>query len=231
MTLDVFKHKNLLIQILKDIYTNKFLINKLGFKGGTAAYLFYNLNRDSVDLDFDLIDTEDEFRVLNEIKEILLKYGKIVDFFNKKNTLINIVSYSKEDRNIKVEINKNNYGARYEGKNFMGFLIKVMRREDMIAFKLLAMNDRLGKANRDIFDVCFFLRNNWEINKDIVEKISKKTFKNFLIDLVEKLEKFDDVRILNGLGDFLNVKQKDNVRKNLKQDTLFELKKLLRNEK
>ncbi|MDD4123124.1 MAG: nucleotidyl transferase AbiEii/AbiGii toxin family protein [Candidatus Pacebacteria bacterium] len=160
MTLDAFKHKNLLIQILKDIYTNKFLINKLGFKGGTAAYLFYNLNRDSVDLDFDLIDTEDEFRVLNEIKGILLKYGKIVDSFNKKNTLINIVSYSKEDRNIKVEINKNNYGARYEGKNFMGLLIKVMRREDMIAFKLLAMNDRLGKANRDIFDVCFFLSNN-----------------------------------------------------------------------
>ncbi|MDD4123125.1 MAG: hypothetical protein PHO23_02805 [Candidatus Pacebacteria bacterium] len=49
--------------------------------------------------------------------------------------------------------------------------------------------------------------------------------------MIEKLENFDDVRILNGLGDFLTVKQKDNVRENLKQDTLFELKKLLRNEK
>lgn len=41
MTLDTSIHKNIMLQIL-------------GFKGGTAAYIFYDLNRFSTDLDFDL---------------------------------------------------------------------------------------------------------------------------------------------------------------------------------
>lgn len=54
MTVDYAKHKNILLQILKDIYSDTTIAPYLGFKGGTAAHLFYNLNRDSFDLDFDL---------------------------------------------------------------------------------------------------------------------------------------------------------------------------------
>ena len=42
-------------QILKDIYTDASISSLLGFKGGTCVYLFYNLPRFSVDLDFDLL--------------------------------------------------------------------------------------------------------------------------------------------------------------------------------
>ena len=45
------KHKNILLQILKDIYTDTSIAPFLGFKGGTAALLFYDLPRNSVDLD------------------------------------------------------------------------------------------------------------------------------------------------------------------------------------
>ena len=45
MTLDIVTHKTMLIRILKDIYTDQDLAPLLGFKGGTAAYLFYNLGR------------------------------------------------------------------------------------------------------------------------------------------------------------------------------------------
>ena len=45
MTLIITTHKNILIKILKDIYTDSSLGPLLGFKGGTAAYLFYDLNR------------------------------------------------------------------------------------------------------------------------------------------------------------------------------------------
>lgn len=41
MTLDYSKHKSILLQILKDIYQDSLLANNLGFKGGTAALLFY----------------------------------------------------------------------------------------------------------------------------------------------------------------------------------------------
>ena len=56
MTLDTSVHRNVLLRILKDIYTDNSLGPLLGFKGGTATYLFYNLGRFSTDLDFDLLD-------------------------------------------------------------------------------------------------------------------------------------------------------------------------------
>ena len=71
MTLEIPAHKNILIHILKDIYTNTEIGPILGFKGGTAAYLFYDLSRFSVDLDFDLLDAEKEDLVFEKIKNIL----------------------------------------------------------------------------------------------------------------------------------------------------------------
>ena len=58
--LNIEKHKGILVRILKDMYTDNTLGPVLGFKGGTAALLFYDLSRFSVDLDFDLLDPEKE---------------------------------------------------------------------------------------------------------------------------------------------------------------------------
>ena len=55
MTLDIATHKTLLFQILKDIYLDTSISPYIGFKGGTAALMFYGLDRFSVDLDFDLL--------------------------------------------------------------------------------------------------------------------------------------------------------------------------------
>jgi len=61
---DTNKHKYFLVRILKDIYSDRLLSSVLGFKGGTAHMLFYNLPRFSVDLDFNLIDAEKSEEVL-----------------------------------------------------------------------------------------------------------------------------------------------------------------------
>ena len=53
LPLDITKHKTHLTNILIDIYKNSSLAPILGFKGGTAAMLFYKLPRFSVDLDFE----------------------------------------------------------------------------------------------------------------------------------------------------------------------------------
>jgi len=60
MTFDASTHKNILVRILKDIFSNSAIGPYLGFKGGTAVLLFYNLSRFSVDLDFDLLDESKE---------------------------------------------------------------------------------------------------------------------------------------------------------------------------
>ncbi len=230
--LDAAIHKNILLKILMDIYSDKTIAPVLGFKGGTAAYLFYGLDRFSVDLDFDLIDETKEEHVFNEVKKILEKYGVVKDSQKKKFSLLFILSYDdkvKTAQNIKIEINLRQFGSKYELKTYMGISMLVMTKEDMFANKLMAMHDRLGKTNRDIYDVWFFAKNNWEINKEIVEKRAGTSYKELLQKLISDLESFNDHNILDGLGELLNNKQKAWVKEKLKVETLFFLKLILEN--
>lgn len=65
------KHQSVLVNVLREIYINPKLRNLLGFKGGTAAFLFYDLPRISVDLDFDILDEKKREFVFTKVKEIL----------------------------------------------------------------------------------------------------------------------------------------------------------------
>ena len=231
MTLDYSKHKNILLQILKDIYSDTTIAPHLGFKGGTAALLFYDLNRNSVDLDFDLLDESKEQSVFEKIQKIAAGYGKIVDSRIKRFNLINIISYDTKSQNIKIEVNRRNFGSKYELKTLLGISMLVMVREDMFAHKLMAMHERVGKTSRDIYDVWFFLKNNWPINKEIVEQRSGKTLKEILKATAEQLEKMDNKHTLDGLGDFLTESQKDWARAKLRAETIFLLKARLESER
>ena len=75
--MDLNRHKFLMMQILKDIYSDAMLASVLGFKGGTALMFFYQLPRFSVDLDFNLLDVSEQEEVFKLVRGILLKYGKI----------------------------------------------------------------------------------------------------------------------------------------------------------
>jgi len=74
--LEVTKHKTNLTNILIDIYKDSLLGSVLGFKGGTAAMLFFNLPRFSVDLDFDLLvdfkDGSEDFENMEKIHLIIM---------------------------------------------------------------------------------------------------------------------------------------------------------------
>jgi len=70
MVLDTAKHKNMMLQILKDIYSDTSISPFLGFKGGTSAYIFYDLPRFSIDLVFDLLDEAQEDNVFSKVEKI-----------------------------------------------------------------------------------------------------------------------------------------------------------------
>jgi len=234
MTLNTTTHKNILIKILKDIYTNSTIGPILGFKGGTAVYLFYNLNRFSVDLDFDLLDAEKEDYVFERVKKILENYGTIKEAEKKRFNLFYVMAYDDKvpgAQNIKVEINRREFGSKYEVKSYLGISMKVMIREDMFAHKLCAMHERIGKTNRDIFDVWYFLQNEWPVNKEIVESRTGMNFKEFLQKCINPLEKMTDQNILSGMGELLDEKQKDWIKAKLRTETIFLLKLKLQNEK
>lgn len=235
MSLDTAKHKSILIKILKDIYTDPTISPVLGFKGGTAATLFYGLDRFSVDLDFDLLDAEKEDYVFERVKTILENYGKLKQVRKKRFNLFYVLSYDEKDvnaQNIKVEINRREFSSRYDVKSFLGISMQVMIKEDMIAHKLCAMFERIGKTNRDVFDAQFFLAHDWPVNKKIVEDRMKVSYKEFLKNAIEAVEKKVDERdILSGMGELLTEKQKDWARAKLKSETIFLLKARAESEK
>lgn len=234
MALNPTIHGNLLLQILKDLYKDPQVGPFLGFKGGTAAYFLYNLDRFSVDLDFDLLDESKEDQVFERVKEILEQYGVVKEAQKKRFNLLYLLSYHNKiegHQNIKVEINRRSFGSRYDVKTHLGISMKVMVQEDMAAHKLMAMVERIKKANRDIFDVWFFFKNGWPINKELVEKRAQMKYEQFLGKAIRALGKVDNRSILAGMGELLTEKQKAWVKEHLKEDTIFLLKVLLDGEK
>jgi len=234
MLLNTVRHKNILIKILKDIYTDSTIGPLLGFKGGTAAFLFYDLNRFSIDLDFDLLEESKENYVFEQIQKILSNYGAIKEAQKKRFNLLFLLSYDEKEigaQNIKVEINRRNFGSKYEVKAYLGISMKVMIKEDMLAHKLCAMYERIGKTNRDIFDVYFFFHNNWPVNKEIIESRTNMPYKDFLQKCIDSLEKVSDRNILSGMGELLDEKQKVWVKSKLRAEMIFLLKLALDNEK
>lgn len=222
--IDLNKHKFLLIQILKDIYSDIELSNCLGFKGGTALMFFYDLPRFSVDLDYNLLDKEQEDLVYSKVRKILLKYGSIHDEAKKYYGPLIVLNYGHGERNLKVEISNRPFENSYEIKNLLGINIKVMVLEDMFAHKLCALLDRSSIANRDIFDCWFFLDKRTPINKNIVESRMKMPLTEYLQKCIDLLESMSDKGLLQGLGELMDDSVKQFVQNKMRSETISLLK-------
>lgn len=215
--LDITKHKTNLTNILIDIYKNSTLGPVLGFKGGTAAMLFYNLSRFSVDLDFDLTadfqkDSPELKTFVEKMSSLLSAKYEIKDQNPKYNTLFWLVSYGSGLTKIKVEVStRDNPYNHYNLVPFYGATIKVLDIKDMIAHKLVAVIERGSLANRDLFDIHYFLSSPYagEINYDIIKYRTEKEPKEFYVALLEFLDKINPKSVLAGLGEVLTDSQKD----------------------
>jgi predicted nucleotidyltransferase component of viral defense system len=221
---DLNKHKFLLIQILKDIYSDIKLANLLGFKGGTALMFFYDLPRFSVDLDFNLLDIEKEDQVYTEVRNILLKYGSIHDEAKKHYGPLMVLNYGHGERNLKVEISNRTFENRYEIKNLLGIHVNVMVQQDLFAHKICALLDRISVTNRDVFDCWFFMENRTPINKDIVEFRMQMPLAEYLQKCIDLLEKMSDKALLQGLGELMDDEMKQFVRSKMRIETIRLLK-------
>ena len=231
MRLDITTHKTILFQILKDTYSDTTISPFLGFKGGTAALMFYGLDRFSIDLDFDLLDETREDYVFERMISVLKRYGTLKESNKKRFSLFYVLSYEDRAHNIKVEINRRQFGSRYEVKTYLGVSMLVMVPEDMFAHKLMAMHERIGKTSRDVYDVWFFLKNRFPINQEIVAQRSKMTFDKLLQKCISQLEKLSNRHILDGVGELLTTSQKDWAKAKLREETISLLKLRLESEK
>lgn len=208
--LDITKHKTHLTNILIDVFKNSTLSSALGFKGGTAAMLFYKLPRFSVDLDFDLIAKSDG--VVDQMTRLLSAKYEIKDHSPKFNTLFWMVSYGKGLARIKIEIStRSNPHNHYNLLPFYGATVKTLDISDMIAHKLVAVTERTRIANRDLFDIHYFLGSPYsaDINYDIIKFRTGKPPRDFYESLLNFVSDINPETILTGLGEVLTGPQKD----------------------
>lgn len=218
--MDLNRHKFLMLQILKDIYSDAKLASILGFKGGTALMFFYQLPRFSVDLDFNLLDVSKQEEVFNRVRNILLKYGKIHDEAIKFYGPLLVLDYGVGERKLKVEISNRQYDNHYEWRNLLGLDIRVMTESDMFAHKLCALLDRTETTNRDIFDCWFFLNRRTPINRQIVETRMETSLENYLQRCIESLQQMPSRSLLNGLGELTDAETKTFVRNKMLLETI-----------
>lgn len=222
--LSISKHRSVMFEVIKAIYYDNLLGPILGFKGGTLLYILHGLSRFSVDLDFDLLDAKKENQILPRLKKILKEIGTIKELTNKRYTFFSLLSYGKDQRNLKIEISKRNLGNSYEISNYLGFSIRTMVKEDIFANKLLALTTRKKPVNRDIFDTWFLLKKHWDVNWSLIEKKSSFKKEDFVKKCIKTLENWPLKHTLDGMGELLDNSTKDWCEANLIKDTIFLLK-------
>jgi predicted nucleotidyltransferase component of viral defense system len=227
------KHQLLMGQILKDIYTDTTIAPLLGFKGGTCAYFFYDLSRFSVDLDFDLLDADGEQQklVFSKVIDILKKYGELKNHRIKRYTVFALLSYGDADHNIKIEINTRCQDGDMQNhfviKEYLGISMLVAKQEYLFACKLAALISRRETAMRDVYDIHFFAKNNWNVDVEVLQNRTGKEISQYLNDCIAFVEKIKKNRILHGIGELLTSQEKPWVKNNLINDTVFLLKNYL----
>lgn len=221
------KHQLLMTQILKEIYSDIEISSSFGFKGGTCAYFFYNLPRFSVDLDFDLIESNQANKqlIFNKIENILKKFGVIKEKRIKRWTIFFLLSYGDEDHNIKIEISTRENNNKYEQKEYLGISMLSAKKETLFANKLAALTGRKNIAMRDVYDVYYFAKNRWDVDEEALQFWTGRNIKEQLKKSIEMVEKINNKNILQGLGEILSEKDKNWAKENLKKETIF----LLRN--
>lgn len=203
------KHKEIMIRILHDIYSNKNLKTILWFKWWTALYLFHWLDRFSTDLDFDLLEFDKENLVLDELAKIVWKYWEIKAKTNKRYTLFLLLSYWWIEHNIKIEVSKREKNDKYEIKNLIWINVLTMSLEYLTANKLVALTNRTSLANRDLYDAYFIFKNNLEIEENVIKSRTDLSIKEYFKKCLEFVENIDEkYPILDWLWAVLDNKQK-----------------------
>lgn len=225
INMDIKKHKKELLDILLFIYNDVDLIPALRFKGGTAAYFMYGLDRFSLYLDFNLLQKDKSLLIYNKLESFIQTRGKVKDSRIKDNTIFFLYNYESGERNMKIEISTRDYGDKFDLLSYLGMNIWTMRKEYMFAHKLVDLTDRKRTASRDLFDIGFFFNHQWDFNPDIIYKRTGTHVREYFKYLLEFIpEKFPDNKLLYGLGEFITEDQKKYVKLELKKSVLSHLK-------
>ena len=150
----------------------------------------YGLDRFSVDLDFDIIRDVPIVDIKKEVKKLLIPYGKVQE---ETNTKI-ILKYDDQQMPLKIEFNQRiQRHDTYEVVNFFGKPIVAMTKDCITTNKLVALTQRHQEkerlASRDLYDIYFFLKNNFPINQALLKERTGKDITGYFTELLKFIPK------------------------------------------
>jgi len=217
------KHREVMISIIKEFFQHPQLATQLGFKGGTSLYLFHDLDRFSVDLNFNLLEETDFQEEM--VSSVLNKYLTVKDHAKKYNTLFWQGSYQKGRWNLKIEISTRDDNNKYEVLGLYGLSVPVMQLPYQFAHKLVAITDRKAMVNRDLYDTWWFFNQHIDVEEQVITKRLGLTTTEYMKKLIDYIPKhINQAGVLYNLGELLNNKQKAWVKEKLVDDLLFYLR-------
>ncbi|NCU42687.1 MAG: hypothetical protein EOM19_08365, partial [Candidatus Moranbacteria bacterium] len=86
---------------------------------------------------------------------------------------------------------------------------------------LIALTQRKKFAARDLYDVYYFFKQNWDIDENVLSQYGESDAKKYLQKSIDFVKNISDNRLLEGLGELINNKEKDFVRNKLKDEVIF----------
>lgn len=225
-------HLAWMYRIISAIADDSLLSSLLRFKGGTCAAMREVIERFSVDLDFDLIDSKKSDAVSVHFEIIFKKFGLEIKNKSKRapQYFLRYPKIAENSRNtIKIDVAfpaaKNNI---YEPVRFTEIdrILHCYTIPTMFAHKLIAMIarwERTGNpASRDLFDIHTFFIKGYEYDKEIIRELRGVDAMVFLQELHDFVRKeVTQQHIDQDLNTLLLPQEFQRVRKFLKQETLM----------
>jgi predicted nucleotidyltransferase component of viral defense system len=169
--------------------------NKAAFYGGTCLRIFHGLQRFSEDMDFSLLQADEDFRLENYFKPIIAEFKalgreviitrkekktqtNVESAFLKDNTEIYNLAFSTE-KHVKIKIEVDTQppaGFTTEHKLLLlpfSFMVRCYTLPDLFAGKMHALLFRNWKTRvkgRDWYDFEWYIRNNVKLNFSHLQK-------------------------------------------------------------
>jgi hypothetical protein len=214
-----------------DYFQNIFLFiiskkfsNEIIFKGGTALYKCFGLDRFSEDLDFNVIKETNLEKIEQGLKPFKLNYEKEEKSFERSKKIIFRIKgplYNGSRNSLcKLELD---FSLREEVElkpvtkkigTFMeeipSFDILVMNQKEILAEKFRAILTR--KKARDLYDIYFLLNKEINVNFDLVNKKLKYYSKEYnRKEFIKKLKEKEEIwqtemsRLINNFPSFKEI--------------------------
>lgn len=223
---DKEKHELNIRKLLKWLFTSN-VSDCLWFKWGTLTYLCYWLDRFSTDIDIDILDLKKEQEIIDAVRKILYSLWDVKNETLWKTIHRWIFRYDERSMNIKVEFNKRVRKANtYDIQNIDSIDIHCMTKDSIFWNKLVALYERM--KNRDLYDVNFFLKNNFPLNEKLIKERTWKNMKDFISELISILpDHYKQNNILAELWEVLTDEQKIWMKNKALDETIELLKTML----